>query len=183
VTKILAISGSLRAGSLNTAILQASAALAPADVSVNLYSGLARLPFFNPDLDIDPAPPAVNEFRSELLSSDAVLISSPEYAHGVPGSLKNALDWVVRSGELYEKPVGLINVSSRSIHAQASLVETLSTMAAKLIPEACVTLALTVTNTEVSTISANPDLAQHLSSVMAAVARVAVPGGWPSDHS
>jgi NAD(P)H-dependent FMN reductase len=66
-----------------------------------------------------------------LLSSDAVLISSPEYAHGVPGSLKNALDWLVRSGELYEKQLGLINVTPRSTYAQASLVETLSTMTAK----------------------------------------------------
>ena len=104
MTRILAISGSLRSASSNTAVLQAIAALAPTEVQVVLYSGLSELPSFNPDLDTATPLPAVSEFRKQLLASDGVLISSPEYAHGVPGTLKNALDWLVRSGELYEKP-------------------------------------------------------------------------------
>lgn len=109
-------------------MLQAIGALAPAKVQVVLYSGLSELPHFNPDLDTETPPPAVGDLRSRLLASDGVLISSPEYAHGVPGTLKNALDWLVRSGELYEKPVALVNTSPRSTHAHASLLETLNTM-------------------------------------------------------
>jgi len=138
---------------------------------MTLYSGLAQLPHFNPDLDTDLEPSAVHDFRSQLLSSDAVLISSPEYAHGVPGLLKNALDWLVRSGELYEKPVGLINVSPSSTRAQASLIETLSTMGAKLVPHACIAIALPEGNVDASKIAAAPDLSQTLSSAVTALAR------------
>jgi NAD(P)H-dependent FMN reductase len=106
--RILAVSGSLRTASSNTALLRAAARLAPEGVEVILYEGLASLPHFNPDLDdldAGTAPPAVMDFRSRLDASDGVLISSPEYAHGVPGALKNAIDWVVSSGEIYEKPL------------------------------------------------------------------------------
>jgi chromate reductase, NAD(P)H dehydrogenase (quinone) len=167
--KILAISGSLRAGSSNTEVLQAIAALAPAGVQVVLYDGLAGLPHFNPDLDTGNPPSAVGDFRAQLISSDAVVISSPEYAHGVPGSLKNALDWLVRSGELYEKPVALINVSPRSTHAQASLVETLSTMTAKLIPDASVTIALPGRNLGGFAVTTDPDISRTLSLAVAAL--------------
>ena len=163
MTTILAISGSLRAGSSNAAVLQAIAALAPDGIQIVLYSGLADLPHFNPDLDTENPPSAVRDFRSQLLASDAVIISSPEYAHGVPGSLKNALDWLVRSGELYEKPVALINVSPRSTHAQASLAETLSTMTAKLVPDACVTIALPGRNMDAVTICADLEISRILS--------------------
>lgn len=92
--QILAISGSLRAVSSNTAVLRAAAMLAPTGVNITIYSGLGDLPHFNPDIDVDPAPLAVASFREQLKESDGVLISSPEYAHGVPGSMKNALDWL-----------------------------------------------------------------------------------------
>src|SRR5512136_978771 len=140
--RILAISGSLRAGSSNTALLHAAAALAPRSFEVSVYSGLATLPHFNPDLDNEAVPSAVVDFRSQLRACDGVLISSPEYAHGVPGVLKNALDWVVASGELYGKPVALINASPRSTYAQASLKDTLTVMTASLIPEASITVSL-----------------------------------------
>ena len=97
--RIIAISGSLRAVSSNTALLRAASGLAPQEVEVTLYENLAELPHFNPDLE-GAEPRSVTDFRSLLHSSDAVLISSPEYAHGVPGALKNALDWLVSSGEL-----------------------------------------------------------------------------------
>jgi len=93
--QILAISGSLRAASTNTTLLKAAAALAPEDVMFNLYDGLGDLPHFNPDLDEDPPHATVAEFRFQLGKSAGVIFSSPEYAHGVPGVLKNALDWVV----------------------------------------------------------------------------------------
>ncbi len=134
--KILGISGSLRNASVNTALLRRAAALTPNGVTFIVYDGLGNLPHFNPELDREPLPPAVSDFRSHLTSSAGVIISSPEYAHGIPGVLKNALDWVVASGELYEKPVALFNTSPRTRYAQAALAETLTVMTARLIPEA-----------------------------------------------
>src|SRR5450432_4339141 len=126
--RILAVSGSLRASSSNTALLRAAAALAPPGVAVTLYDGPGNLPHFNPDLDGETVPPAVKDWRRSLQASDGVLFSVPEYAHGVPGVLKNALDWVVGSGEFMDKPAALFNGSPRGTYAQASLTETLTAM-------------------------------------------------------
>jgi NAD(P)H-dependent FMN reductase len=111
---ILAICGSLRARSSNKTMLEAAARMAP---EVSLYEGLETIPPFNPDLDIEPAPEPVARFRD----ADAVVFSSPEYAHGIPRSLKNALDWVVGSGELSGKPVTLWNASARGTYPEAEL--------------------------------------------------------------
>ena len=139
--KILGISGSLRTASVNTALLRTAATLTSHGVTLIVYDGLGNLPHFNPELDKDPLPLAVADFRSQLNSSAGVIISSPEYAHGIPGVLKNALDWLVASGELYEKPVTLFNASPRTSYAQASLAETLTVMTARLIPEASINVA------------------------------------------
>jgi len=139
--KILGISGSLRTASVNTALLTTAAALTPYGVTLTVYEGLGNLPHFNPELDTEPLPLAVTDFRSQLNSSAGVIISSPEYAHGIPGVLKNALDWLVASGDLYEKPVALFNASPRTSYAQASLAETLTVMTARLIPEASINAA------------------------------------------
>jgi chromate reductase len=140
--RILAISGSLRRASSNSALVRAAVQLAPDAVEMSVYRGLAELPAFNPDLDDEGAPEAVTAFRAVLQACDAVLISSPEYAHGVPGVLKNALDWVVGSGELVDKPIALVNASRRATHAWASLAETLAVMTAHVIPEASITVSL-----------------------------------------
>lgn len=140
--RILAISGSLRQRSSNSALVEAVAKLAPAAVDVCIYTELEGLPPFNPDRDGDGAPAAVGRFRAALGACDAVVISSPEYAHGVPGVLKNALDWVVGSGELVNKPIALINASGRATHAWASLAETLTVMSAHLVPDASITVPL-----------------------------------------
>jgi NAD(P)H-dependent FMN reductase len=129
--KIIAICGSLRAQSSNRALLQAAVKAAPEGMEVTIYEGLAGLPHFNPDDDEEGTtpPPAVAELRALLAAADGILISSPEYAHGVPGSLKNALDWLVSDGALVDKPIALINASPvGGQYAQASLVETLTTM-------------------------------------------------------
>lgn len=139
--EILAISGSLRAKSSNATLLRAAVVLAPADLSITIYEGLGELPHFNPDLE-GSEPVSVIRYRSELQRHDGVLISSPEYAHGVPGVLKNALDWIVGSGELVDKPVALLNASPRSTHAQAALRETITVMSARVIEEASVTIPL-----------------------------------------
>jgi chromate reductase, NAD(P)H dehydrogenase (quinone) len=137
--KIIGISGSLRSDSSNAALLRAAERVAPDGVEIAIYDGLDRLPHFNPDFDREGSepPPAVAELRRLLVDADAVLISSPEYAHGVPGVLKNMLDWLVSTGELVEKPVALLNASpAGGAYAQASLLETLRTMNWKVVEEA-----------------------------------------------
>jgi len=129
--RVLAISGSLRARSSNRALLDAAAALVPPGMGWDTYEALAQLPHFNPDDDEDgrPVPPAVAELRARVIAADGWVISSPEYAHGVPGSLKNALDWLVSCPELPGKPVLLLNASAAGGNfAQAALTETLRTM-------------------------------------------------------
>jgi NAD(P)H-dependent FMN reductase len=168
--QILAISGSLRAASTNTTLLKAAAAMAPEDVTLSLYDGLGDLPPFNPDVDKDPAHAAVAEFRSQLRESAGVIYSTPEYAHGVPGALKNALDWVVASGELYEKPVALFSASPRAGYAQASLVETLTVMCARIVPEACIVAPLLGKNLHEHEIAAGPDLSRAVRSALRAFA-------------
>lgn len=111
--RILAISGSLQAGSSNTAVLVAAADLAAAGVEVDRAVPVGDVPPFNPDLDGDGAPAAVTRLRAQLAAADGVLIATPEYAHSLPGSLKNALDWIVGSGELYGKPVAILSASPR----------------------------------------------------------------------
>jgi NAD(P)H-dependent FMN reductase len=126
--KIIAICGSLRSQSSNLALLRAAATIA---AEVEIYDGVRSLPHFNPDHDMEGAtpPPAVAELRAMLAAADGILISSPEYAHGVPGSLKNMLDWLVSDGALVDKPVVLINASPvGGEFARDSLVETLRTM-------------------------------------------------------
>ncbi len=136
--KLLAISGSLRCASINTALLGAiSEAVIPYDVQVILYRGLGDLPFFNPDIE-DREPSSVLEFRSALSASDGIIISSPEYAHGITGVLKNALDWVVGSGEFVGKPVAILNAAPRSSYAFKALNEVLHTIDAKIIAGASV---------------------------------------------
>jgi NAD(P)H-dependent FMN reductase len=142
--KLLAISGSLRARSFNTALLRAAGGLVPPAAEVVLYEGLGGLPPFNPDLDVDPAPAPVAALRASVAGAHGVLICSPEYAHGVPGSLKNALDWIVSSGEFTDKPVLLINASPSFMGAslaQANLVEILRVMGAELPDSAVVSIA------------------------------------------
>lgn len=134
-THILAISGSLRSTSSNTNILKACALSAPADVKITLYEGLDKLPYFSPELDTETSvPPAtVKDFREQLKYADAVIFCTPEYAFGIPGVLKNALDWIVSSGEFYDKPTAVISASPMATggdKAHASLVQTLSVMSA-----------------------------------------------------
>ncbi len=127
VCHLIAISGSLRAASANTALLRAAMLLAPSGVHIDLVEQMDALPHFNPDDEHNP-PPVVLQWRARIGACDALLIASPEYAHGIPGAFKNALDWLVGNVELVGKPVVLINTSPRATHAQAALAEVLATM-------------------------------------------------------
>jgi NAD(P)H-dependent FMN reductase len=132
--KVLAIPGSLRSTSSNAALLRAAAALAPPGTELAFYDGLGGLPHFSPDLDVEPIPPPVAALRAQIGAVDALAISSPEYAHGMPGSLKNALDWLVSAFEPIEKPVLLVSASpGGAAHAHAQLLEVLRTMSMQVI--------------------------------------------------
>ncbi|MBR0714042.1 NADPH-dependent FMN reductase [Bradyrhizobium liaoningense] len=164
--RIAAISGSLRAGSSNTAALRAAAHLAPAGVEVFSFDGIAALPFFNPDLDGDVVPEPVEAMRKAIGNADGILISSPEYARGVAGVLKNALDWLVGSHEFPGKPVALINTSPRATHALAALTLTLETMSARIAKDGCATLPLLGGAHDEHSIVADPALAEPLRAAM-----------------
>ena len=134
---LLAVAGSLRAASSNAALVRAVAGLAPEGVTIEVYQKLGALPLFSPDLDTDAPPPAVADFRAEVRAADGVLICTPEYAYGMPGALKNALDWLVSSGELYRKPVAALSASPSpqgGERALAWLRQTLTALGA-VVPE------------------------------------------------
>ena len=169
--RILAVSGSLRAASSNTEVLRAAALLAPEGVEVALYERLGGLPHFNPDLDGDAPPAPVRDLRARVRGADALLVCSPEYAHGVPGSLKNALDWMVGSGELMGKLVGLVNAAPRGTHAMASLTETLTVMTAVVPAGAAVAVPLAGRGLDAAGIAADPGLSATLRSALAALVR------------
>ncbi len=171
--RLLAISGSLRSRSSNTALLQAAAILAPPEVEVVVYAGLHLLPHFNPDLEEDPGklPSAVIALRAAVGAADGLLISCPEYARGVPGSFKNLLDWLVGSSEFPGKPVAILNTSDRGTAAQAALRLILSTMSARIIEEASLTIQLQGQEPNAQSVVANEELAQLLRAALATFMR------------
>lgn len=139
---ILAISGSLRAGSTNSALLAALARNAPENCRVTVHDGLGRLPIFNPDEEGERAAPEVRRLIEAVARADGVVISCPEYAHGVPGGLKNALDWLVSGEAAVAKPAMLVHASHRSLFARATLAEILRTMSFALYEGAELEIAL-----------------------------------------
>lgn len=173
--RILAISGSLRRASSNGAILRAAMLVAPPRMAIDLYQGLGELPHFSPDLDRtldDPLLPVpVRALRAAVNDADALIVSSPEYAHGVPGSLKNALDWLVGGPEMVGKRVALWNTAPHATHAQASLAETLRTMSVRLVHEA--DLSLSLGGRDAAQVAADPALAARLARALDALRRAA----------
>ena len=137
--QIMTISGSLRAQSRNTALLQACAQLAPAGMTLTPFTALAFVPPFNPDLAPEQFP-VLQRWLAELRAVDAVLVASPEYAHGVSGVLKNALDWLVGTDVLVHKPLALLNAAPRARHAYEALQETLQLMSVDWIAPASLTI-------------------------------------------
>ena len=163
---VLALCGSLRAASMNRTLLEACASVAPPH-RVDIFAGLGALPLFNPDVESDlPAP--VRALHTEIERCEALLIASPEYAHGVTGVLKNALDWLVSFPPFADKPVAIFNASPRSVHADAALREILITMSADLVADACLALPLRSTAPTVDSI-----VAAHGAAMRAALGRLA----------
>ena len=133
--RIFAISGSTRERSTNLNLIHAIADLATDRFEVTIYRGLMELPQFNPDNDNEKAGEHVADLRRQLCEADGVLICTPEYAMGVPGSLKNAIDWTVSSADFYRKPTALITASSVGEKGHASLLETLKVIDANITDE------------------------------------------------
>ena len=140
--RLLAISGSLRRVSTNSALLRAMAGNAPAGISVELFEGLGDLPIFNPDLEGDFTAQPVLDFARQVQEADGLILACPEYAHGIPGGLKNALDWLVSRDEIPFKPVMLARASHRNGISNAALEEVLRTMSVRLMPETNVCIHL-----------------------------------------
>ena len=166
VFSVLTLSGSLRQASSNRALLQAAASLAPPQMQFRHYAQWGALPAFNPD-DEGREVASVLHFRAAVKAADAVLIASPEYAHGVPGAFKNALDWLVGSGEFINKPVAAINASSRAVHAQTSLLDTLAMMNADVVAAASLTVALPTNQLDTAAILAHTTVVASLQQVLA----------------
>ena len=125
---ILGISGSLRAGSLNTALLRAARKHAPGGMTISLYDGLAELPYYNGDLDTDENLPAqVKELRDRIRAADGLLIATPEYNYSIPGGLKNLIDWASRpsaTSSLLHKPIAIMGAAPTNfgtVRAQLAL--------------------------------------------------------------
>lgn len=170
--KLLAISGSLRTASSNTALLEAARDLAPPGLEIELWRGMAGLPHFNPDHDtgdVDLLPLAVRELRRSVGMADGLVISTPEYAHGLPGSFKNVLDWLVGSTEFPGKTVAVLNPSSRAVHALEQLLLVLATMSARLTDPPSFTIQLPRRDMTARDIADDPALASALRSALSAI--------------
>ena len=126
--RILAISGSARLNSTNTAMLRAIRAIAPSDIEVSIFDGVGRLPVFSPDLEGESLPEAVRDFIDVIAKSDGVIIASPEYVRSIPGGLKNAIDWLVSGDEIVHKPIALLHASHRGDDMLAGLRTVLATI-------------------------------------------------------
>jgi len=140
--RIVGICGSLQAASSNLTLLRSVADVLPAGVEYEIYDGIRDLPLFNPDIEAaGAAPQSVVGWRAELTGADALLIASPEYGHSLPGSLKNAIDWVIGSGELESKIVGVtasVNHESRGGRGLDALLRTLAAVSARIVGGAAI---------------------------------------------
>lgn len=170
--KVLGISGSLRAQSSNGALLEAAVVLAPEGMAVSIYDGVGRLPHFNPDVEAGELPPEVAAFRAAVSAADALLVSAPEYARGIPGSFKNALDWLVGDTEFAGKPVAVWTASMRAKAGPAALLLVLTTMSAAVVDEASVTVDLMSGGWTGARIAADAAKAGQLRAALAALAKV-----------
>jgi chromate reductase len=176
--RILAISGSLRKGSLNSALLRAAAQLSPEPARIVIYAEVGELPLFNPDLE-DAAPPVVRRLWDAVTAADALLIASPEYAHGVTGAMKNVLDWLVGLPAFYGKPVAVLNASPRARHADDALRETLRTMSATIVEEASIAIPILGSGLDQEGMVASAEVSAALRAALECVCRragMAAPG-------
>ena len=167
---VLALCGSLRKASINAALLRAAARLAAPAADVEVADWLGRLPLFSPDLEAgEELPRGVQALHLAVATADALLIASPEYAHGVSGTIKNALDWLVSFEPFIHKPVAVINASPRAHHADDALRETLRTMSAGLVGERSFAVELLGAHLDEDAMAASPAIAAVVAEAMGAL--------------
>ena len=166
--KVLALCGSLRKQSRSLALLQAASILATGRMDFTIFEGLGELPLFNPDIE-HTAPPSVDALWHAVSSCDLVIIASPEYAHGVTGTIKNALDWLVGYIPFTGKPVAVLNPSHRSEHADEALRETLRTMDARLIHGACLRIPATGCKLGAMEMASSSEFSEPIDSALSAI--------------
>jgi chromate reductase len=136
---ILAVSGSLRAGSFNTALARAAIEHAPAGVEIELYDGLAWIPPYDADADDEDPPVPVRDLRDRITAADALLVVTPEYNGSIPGVLKNAIDWASRphrEAALWGKTVAVAGATTGqygAIWAQQDLRRVLGMAGARVV--------------------------------------------------
>jgi NAD(P)H-dependent FMN reductase len=150
-------------------LLEAAAQLAPDGVRLDLYDGVAALPHFNPDHDASAIAEVV-ELTRRVREADGFIVSTPEYARGIPGSLKNALDWLVGGDGFVEKPFMLLNASDRSQHAQRALIDVLRTMSGVAVDDAFLTVPLLGKNLDLEALLGDSQYAAPIRSRLATFA-------------
>jgi chromate reductase, NAD(P)H dehydrogenase (quinone) len=172
--RVLLVSGSLRARSTNTAVVRTAQLVAPAGVAAIVYEGLADLPQFNPDDDVEPLPVAVDALRALIRGADALVFSTPEYAGSLPGSFKNALDWAIGDGtrgSIYEKPVAFINASPRgAANAHETLRVVLGYANATILEDACAHIPVTSSDLDEAGLVSDRDIRARIAEVLERVA-------------
>ena len=178
VTRVLLISGSLRAQSTNAAALRTATDLARDGLDTTLYEGMSSLPHFNPDDDAEGATPhpAVAELRRAIGESDSILICTPEYAGALPGALKNLLEWTIGDGGTYGKPVAWINVSGPAAptggaDAHESLRKVLTYSGANIVESACLRVPLTRQMVGANGLVSDPDARAQIARSLEALAQ------------
>jgi NAD(P)H-dependent FMN reductase len=177
-TTILLISGSLRAGSTNTAVLRTAQAIAPDGIETVLYEGMAGLPHFNPDDDAEGAPvhSAVAELRAAIAGADALLFCTPEYAGALPGSFKNLLEWTVGDAGTYDKPVAWINAAgpaapTGAADAHDSLRKVMHYVHANVVEAACAPIPVARGDVGDDGLIADPEIRERIAGVLRALAQ------------
>ncbi len=164
--QLLAISGSLRANSSNNAVLKAVAAMVPAGVQFTIYPDLALIPPFD---DSGEAPLPVVNFRQQVRTADGIFICTPEYAFGVSGVLKNALDWTVSSGELVNKPLALVTAATSGEKAHAALLLTFTALSSNIPPGGDLVISYIRSKLAADGSISDPLMAQQLQGVLNAL--------------
>ncbi|WP_019634401.1 NADPH-dependent FMN reductase [Actinomadura atramentaria] len=172
---ILLLSGSMRAGSSNEAVLRTAAAAAPPGVRAVRYDGLAGLPHFNPDDDGDAPPAPVARLRAAIAGADALLVCTPEYAGTLPGSFKNLLDWTVGGTEICDKPAAWVNAAApgRGAGAAATLRTVLGYTGAAIVEDAVAAIPVGRDAVGADGLIADPGVRRRIAGVLAALAAAA----------
>jgi NAD(P)H-dependent FMN reductase len=165
---ILAISGSLREGSSNHNVLQLLGKMMPDRINYIIYDGIRNIPAFDPGIDNDNSPAPVADLREQLTQADGIIICTPEYAFGVPGALKNALDWTVSSGSFSGKPTALITASTGGENAHEAMIKILGAIDAKISPNTTLLIQFVRSKMDSSGIITDPDTSQNLKTLIEA---------------